>query len=164
MRALTAFSASPTLASRFCSCCACSWSIRISAIIWRVSLSAARAGVAGTAAASVSAAATIVFFMVAILFCGDDEMRAAVLRVRVFIVAGVKGEFLAVADRSEAFLGNPERHEICARRDGPPFAQCQIVLGGPPFVAVAFDGDRPRRILLENRRIFLKSCLRRARQ
>ena len=37
-----------------------------------------------------------------------------------------------------------------------PFAQSQIVLRGSALVAVTFDRDDPRRILLQHRRVRLK--------
>src|ERR1044072_8422638 len=53
------------------------------------------------------------------------------------------------------------RHEMAPRRDGAPLSQRQIVLGGPALVAVAFDGDGPRRVALQQRGVFVEDFLNR---
>ena len=66
-------------------------------------------------------------------------MRTAILRVRGFIVARVERKLLPVAHGAQPIRGDAERHQIRARRHGATLAQCQIVLGGPAFVAVTFN-------------------------
>src|SRR5437899_2603929 len=87
---------------------------------------------------------------------GDDEMRAPVLGERRFVVAWIERELLAVAHGSQPVGGNAERHEVGARGDRPALAQCQIVLGGPAFVAVSFDRHGPAWKTFQQRRILIE--------
>src|SRR5437667_7789898 len=153
---------SPSAPRMFCSCCACSCSMRISAISCWCSLFAARAGTA----AMTRPATRITRRMVCLIgsLRGDDEMRPAVLRPGAFVMTGIEREFLAVAHGAEPIGGNTQGHQIRAGGDGPPLAQCQIVLGGPAFVAVSFDGHRPGRIFLEDDGVLLERFLRGWRQ
>src|SRR5712692_7561234 len=126
---------------RFCTCCDCSCSMRMSAIICCTSLLAASAGVAMATARARPSRAKDNLFVMALSLRGDDEMRAAVFRERRILMTRIEREFLAVAHRAEPIGRNPERQQVGACGDCPLFAQRQIVLGRPAFVAVAFDRD-----------------------
>src|SRR5688572_27810629 len=94
----------------------------------------------------------------------DDEMRAAVLRERAFVVTGIEGEFLAIADRAEAIRRDADEYEVAARADRAPFAERQIVFGGSAFVAMSLYGNRPRWVFPERRRVFVERRLAGRRQ
>src|SRR4051812_46930470 len=149
--------ASFSVPSRFCSCCDCSWRMRRSAISCWCSLLAARAGAAARTIAAASRLARI--FCVIDSLCGDHEVGAPVLLVRSLVMAGIERELLAVADGPQPIGRNAERHEVGARRDRAPLSQSEIVLGGPALVAMAFDGHAPRRITLQQRRVFVEHLL-----
>src|ERR1700730_10795394 len=83
-------------------------------------------------------------------FRSDDEVRAPILDVRVLVVTGLERKLLAVAHGAEPIGGDAERYQIRARRDRPPFAQCQIVLGGSALVAVSFNRDGPAGVPLQD--------------
>src|SRR3954469_2808829 len=87
-------------------------------------------------------------------------MRPPVLRECPLIVTRLERELLPVTDDAEAVGGDAERDEICARRDGAPFTQRQIVLGRAALVAVTFDGDGPGRVALQRRRVGVQHRLR----
>src|SRR5262245_36451261 len=120
MRALTAliasFNALVSVTRVLASSCDCSWSIRMSAIICRVSLSAADADEGSAVTATASATAGKKCFMGS-LRC-DDEMRAAILDVRALVVARIEWKFLAVAHGAQPVGRNAERHEVSAGGHG----------------------------------------------
>src|ERR1051325_339761 len=91
-------------------------------------------------------------------------MRAAVLRPGAFVVSGIERELLAVAHRAKPIGADADRDEIGARGDRPAFAQRQIVLGGPAFVAMSLDRDGPAWILLQHRGVVVEELLRFGRQ
>ena len=68
-------------------------------------------------------------------------------------MAGIEREFLPVAHGLEAIRGNAQRSQVGDRGSRASIAQCQIVLGGPALIAMAFDGDDPRGILFEHGRV-----------
>src|SRR5262245_22601513 len=141
----------------FWSCCDCSWRMRRSAISCWCSLLAARAGAAVSTMAPASRTPKILCVIGSL--CGDDEMRAAILLVRALVMARVERELLAVAHSAESIGRNAERHQVGARGDRAALPQCQIVLGGPAFVAVTFDRDGPRRVAFQDCRVLIEGLL-----
>ena len=91
-------------------------------------------------------------------------MRAAVLPIRRLVMSRIERELLPVTDDAEAVGGDAERDEIAARGDGAPFTQRSIVLGGPTFVAVSFDGHGPRGVPLEQAGVGVQDALPFSRQ
>src|ERR1700730_17174051 len=92
----------------------------------------------------------IMAYLMLISFRSDNEVRAPVLDVRVLVVTGLERKFLAVAHGAESIGGDAERHQIRAGCDSPPFAQCQIVLGGSALVAVSFNRDGPAGVFFQD--------------
>src|SRR5215217_1984291 len=141
--------ASARVASSCWSCCDCSWSMRMSAIICSCSrFGAAAAGTASNGTRQVATKSGQALRMVDLLrlLGGHDEMGPAVLRPGFFTVPGVERELLAVAHDLDAIGGDSERYQVVACGDGSSFAEGQIVLGGAALVAVALDADLPGRI------------------
>src|SRR5206468_5442239 len=142
--------------------CACSCSMRISAISCWCSLFAADAGAAAMTRPATTTARRMVGFISSLR--GNDEVRAPVLGIRGLVMPGIERELLAVAHRAEPIGRDPQRYQIGACGNRPPFAQRQIVLGGPAFVAVPSDGDRPGRVFPQNGRVLLERLLTLRRQ
>src|SRR5262249_59096080 len=135
------------------SCCACSWSMRTSAINCCSARLWANTGDADMTSAPAASDPTI-FFMASSLR-RDHEMRAAVLRPGRFIVPRVERELLAVAHGPDAIARNAERDEVRLHRYRPPLAERQVVLGRAALVAMSLDRNHPRRIFAQRRRIAL---------
>src|SRR5580658_7234239 len=74
------------------------------------------------------------------------EVRAAILLPTFFGVLGAERTFLAPADGVHAIGTDAQRNQIILGRLRAPFAQADIVFGGTPLIAMAFDGDADLRI------------------
>src|SRR6266540_3720588 len=181
MRELIALSASVNVVMALCiccwSCCVCSCSIRMSAIICISRLLCAAAGDASPITSASDAPAvrnlmTPLSFRTALsirhlalgtwhlLFGSDHKMRAAILRPRRFAVTLIEGELLAVAHGLHTRGRNAQRDEIITRGNGAAFTKRKVVLGGAALVAVAFDRDLPAVELLQNPCVLLQHLLR----
>src|SRR5262249_39085231 len=90
---------------------------------------------------------------------GDDEVGAAILRERRFVMTRIKREFLAVADRAQPIGGNAQRNQIRARGTRATLAQRQIVLGCAAVVAVTFDRHGPAAIPFQQCRVVVQNLL-----
>src|SRR5262245_6876542 len=137
--------------------------MRSSAISCGCSLLAAETGAARPISRTAVTMASS-FCVIAYSLRGDDEMRPAVLRERHLRMARIERELFAIAHRAQALRADPERHQIRTRVDRAPFAQCQIVLGGPALVAMALDRDGPGAVALQYDRVLVEDLLRRSRQ
>src|SRR5262245_2961345 len=88
----------------------------------------------------------------------DDEMPASIPGPRLFRMAHVERELLPVTYSTNPIRRYPQRREIGFHRDRAPLAESEVVLGGSSLVAMAFDGDPPRRVLLQHRRVLRRDC------
>src|SRR6186997_1152116 len=132
--------------SAFCSICACSCSMRRSAINCWCSLLAADAGSADRNSTRTMKSVCLISSL-----RSDNEMRTAVLGPRPLFVTGIERELLAVADRSQPIRGNTHRDEVRASGGRAPLAQRKIVLGGAALVGVPFDRHGPAGVALQER-------------
>src|SRR5262245_9054748 len=80
----------------------------------------------------------------------NDEVRAPIRGVRLFITRRVERKLLAVAHRPHPRGGNAERYEIVACHQRTPLTQGEVVFGRSPLVAMPFDGDLPIAILFQD--------------
>jgi len=76
-------------------------------------------------------------------------MAATILLPAGFVVLHAEGLLLAEADRAEAVGRNAQRNEILLDGVGAAVAEAEVVFGGTTLVAMAFDGDFYRGILLQ---------------
>src|SRR5580698_7475637 len=74
------------------------------------------------------------------------EVPAAILLPALFGVLGAEGPFFAPADGVHAVRADPQRNQIILRCLRAPFTQADVVFGGTPLVAMAFDGYAHLRI------------------
>src|SRR5689334_20977343 len=119
--------------------------MRSSAAICRCSRFWARAGAATAAAATRT---NRIVFLISVR-C-NHKVTPPVMGKRLFGLAGVEGELLAVADRAHPFRRDAERDQERFHRDGATFSESEVVLSRAAIVAVSFDGDHPARILLQH--------------
>src|SRR5438309_8430011 len=76
-------------------------------------------------------------------------MAAAVLLPAGFVVLHAEGLLLAEADGAEAVGRNTQRNQILLDGAGAAVAEAEVIFGGATLVAMAFDGDFDRRVLLQ---------------
>src|SRR3954471_23388104 len=69
----------------------------------------------------------------------ENEVRAAVLRPRVFIVTGIERPLLTIAHGADARGIHSEGGEVLACDVRAPITEREVVLLGTALVAVAFD-------------------------
>src|SRR6266481_4881312 len=76
-------------------------------------------------------------------------MAAAILLPASLSVLHAEGFLLAEADGAHTVGGDSQRHEILLNGVGTAIAEAEVVFRGPALVAMAFDGDFDRRVLLQ---------------
>src|SRR5688500_2948237 len=86
----------------------------------------------------------------------DDEVAPSILGPGIFAVAHIEREFLSVTYCTDPIRRYTQRRQIRLHRDRAALAKRQVVLGRSALVAVAFDRDSPRRVLLEHSGIGLR--------
>src|SRR4029078_5259718 len=129
--------------------------MRSSALICWCSRFCATAGAATASTASASVDRTRFMCMPSLksLLRRDNEMTTSILRPCVLGVGHVERGLLPVTYNSDPFRRNSERRHVGLHRDSPTFAESEVVLGRSPLVAMPFNGDSPRSVLLEDLRI-----------
>src|SRR3990170_8189076 len=90
----------------------------------------------------------------------DDKVSQPVPFPGGFVMAEGKGPLLAVADGRNSLGINAPRYQVIPDRLGPVFAEPQVVLVGPPLIAVALDCDPSGRIGLEPLDVVAQGLLR----
>src|SRR6266481_951932 len=76
-------------------------------------------------------------------------MAAAILLPASLGVLHAEGFLLAEADGAHTVGGDSQRHEILLDGVGTAIAEAEVVFGGAALIAMAFDGDFDRRVLLQ---------------
>src|ERR1700675_88689 len=76
-------------------------------------------------------------------------MPAAVLLPAALVRLRAERFFLAVTDRLNTTGIHTRLRQSILNRVGATVAQCQVVLGGTPFVAVSLDGELNGRVLAQ---------------
>ena len=77
-------------------------------------------------------------------------MRPAITLITRLGLIGANRTFFTVTDRAEIARGYSKLNQEVPRRSGAPIAETKIVLSRPALIAVAFDHNLERRVLLEN--------------
>src|SRR5688572_12919990 len=115
----------------------CASSLRSCSMRRRASSSSNSPALDGKAAASASNAPAAI----ADLLTGVLDVRAAVLRPGLLVVARRHRLFLAVADGLDAAVGDAQDGHHLLHRLGAPLAEREVVLPAAALVAVALDAD-----------------------
>src|SRR5260370_30064215 len=76
-------------------------------------------------------------------------MAAAILLPASLGVLHAEGLLLTEADGAHTVGGDAQRHEILLDGVGTAIAEAEVVFGGAALVAMTFDGDFDRRVLLQ---------------
>src|SRR5260370_3430717 len=76
-------------------------------------------------------------------------MAAAILLPASLGVLHAEGFLLAEADGAHTVGGDSQRHEILLDGVGTAIAEAEVVFRGAALVAMTFDGDFDRRVLLQ---------------